>query len=252
MSANEEMSLVDHLGELRKRIMWILLVLVIGMIAGLICAKPLIRYMKSVPPASGISWSVFSPWDALKLYMNFGLAIGLLITLPVIFYHLWAFVKPGLRPVEQKASIIYIPGAFVLFLAGLAFGYFVVFPLAFHFTSSISKSLDINELYGAAQYFSFMFNIIIPLSIVFELPVLVMFLTKIRLLNPKRLHKFRRYAYMLMVILSTVITPPDAISAILVAIPLLLLYEIGVLLSGRIYRKQQRQDAAWEQEYGAK
>jgi sec-independent protein translocase protein TatC len=97
-----------------------------------------------------------------------------------------------------------------------------------------------------------MFNIIIPLSIVFELPVLVMFLTKIRLLNPKRLHKFRRYAYMLMVILSTVITPPDAISAILVAIPLIVLYEIGVLLSSRIYRKQQNQDAAWEQEYGAK
>jgi sec-independent protein translocase protein TatC len=252
MSTNEEMTLVDHLGELRKRIMWILVVLVAGMIAGLICARPLIRYMKSIPPASGISWSVFSPWDALKLYMNFGLAIGLLITLPVIFYHLWAFVRPGLRPIEQKASIIYIPGAFVLFLAGLAFGYFVVFPLAFHFTSSISKSLDINELYGAAQYFSFMFNIIIPLSIVFELPVLVMFLTKIRLLNPKRLHKFRRYAYMLMVILSTVITPPDAISAILVAIPLIVLYEIGVLLSARIYRKQQSQDAAWEQEYGAK
>jgi sec-independent protein translocase protein TatC len=252
MSTNEEMTLVDHLGELRKRIMWILLVLIVGMIAGLICARPLIRYMKSIPPANGISWSVFSPWDALKLYMNFGLAIGLLITLPVIFYHLWAFVRPGLRPVEQKASVIYIPGAFLLFLTGLAFGYFVVFPLAFHFTSSISKSLEINELYGAAQYFSFMFNIIIPLSIVFELPILVMFLTKIRLLNPKRLHKFRRYAYMLMVILSTVITPPDAISAILVAIPLIVLYEIGVLLSSRIYKKQQNQDAAWEQEYGAK
>jgi sec-independent protein translocase protein TatC len=252
MSSNDEMSLVDHLGELRKRMMWILLVLVVGMIAGLIVARPLIRYMKSIPPANGIGWNVFSPWDALKLYMNFGIAVGLLITLPVILYHVWAFVKPGLRTVEQKASVIYIPAVFVLFLAGLAFGYFVVFPLAFYFTSSISKSLEITEVYGAAQYFSFMFNIIIPLSIVFELPVLVMFLTKIRLLNPKQLKKFRRYAYMLMVILSTIITPPDAISAIVVAIPLILLYEIGVFLSGRIYRKQLEQDAAWEQEYGTK
>jgi sec-independent protein translocase protein TatC len=252
MSTNDEMSLVAHLGELRKRIVWILLVLVVGMIAGLIVARPLIRYMKSIPPANGIGWNVFSPWDALKLYMNFGIAVGLLITLPVILYHVWAFVKPGLRPIEQKASVMYIPAVFVLFLAGLAFGYFVVFPLAFYFTSSISKSLEITEVYGAAQYFSFMFNILIPLSVVFELPILVMFLTKIRLLNPKRLKKFRRYAYMIMVILSTIITPPDALSAIVVAIPLILLYEIGVLLSGRIYRKQLEQDAAWEQEYGAK
>lgn len=252
MSTNEEMSLVEHLGELRKRIMWILLVLVIGMVAGLIAAKPIIRYLKNIPPADTISWNVFSPWDALRLYMNFGLAVGILITLPVTLYHIWAFVKPGLRETEQKASIIYIPYAFVLFLAGLSFGYWVVFPMAFYFTSSISKSLDITEMYGAAEYFTFMFNIILPLAIVFEMPIIVMFLTKIRLLNPKRLHKFRRYAYMLLVILATVITPPDAISAILVALPLIVLYEFSVFMSGFIYRKQLLKDAEWEREFGAK
>ncbi|MCD1259545.1 twin-arginine translocase subunit TatC [Paenibacillus athensensis] len=251
-TTNEEMTLVEHLGELRKRIMWIVAVLVVGMVVGLICARPLIRFLKELPPASGISWNVFSPWDALRLYMNFGLAVGLLVTLPVALYHIWAFVKPGLRAEEQKASIAYIPAAFFLFLLGVAFGYFVVFPLAFYFTSSISKSLDINEMYGAAQYFAFMFNIILPLALLFELPIVVMFLTKIRLLNPKRLHKLRRYAYLLLVILSTVITPPDAISAILVALPLILLYEFSVLLSGFVYRKQLRQDAEWEREYGAK
>ena len=162
---NEEMSLVEHLGELRKRIMWILVVLVIGMVGGLVAAKPIIRYLKSIPPARDISWNVFSPWDALRLYMNFGLAVGILITLPVILYHIWAFVKPGLRETEQKASIIYIPYAFLLFLVGLSFGYWVVFPMAFYFTSSISKSLEITEMYGAAQYFTFMFNIILPLAL---------------------------------------------------------------------------------------
>ncbi|MBP1965175.1 twin-arginine translocase subunit TatC [Paenibacillus aceris] len=252
MSTNEEMSLVEHLGELRKRIMWILLVLVIGMVAGLISAKPIIRFLKNIPPADSISWNVFSPWDALRLYMNFGLAVGILITLPVTLYHIWAFVKPGLRETEQKASIIYIPYAFVLFLAGLSFGYWVVFPMAFYFTSSISKSLDITEMYGAAQYFTFMFNILLPLALVFEMPIVVMFLTKIRLLNPIRLHKFRRYAYMLLVILATVITPPDAISAILVALPLIVLYEFSVFMSRFIYRKQLLQDAEWEREFGPK
>lgn len=252
MTTNEEMSLVEHLGELRKRIMWVLVVLVIGMVGGLICAKPIIRYLKNIPPADTISWNVFSPWDALRLYMNFGLAVGILITLPVILYHIWAFVKPGLRETEQKASIIYIPYAFLLFLGGLSFGYWVVFPMAFYFTSSISRSLEITEMYGAAQYFTFMFNIILPLAIVFEMPIVVMFLTKIRLLNPKRLHKFRRYAYMLLVILSTVITPPDAISAILVALPLIVLYEFSVFMSGFIYRKQLAKDAEWEREFGPK
>ncbi|WP_171632689.1 twin-arginine translocase subunit TatC [Paenibacillus plantarum] len=246
------MSLVEHLGELRKRIMWILVVLVIGMVGGLVAAKPIIRYLKSIPPADGIGWNVFSPWDALRLYMNFGLAVGLLITLPVILYHIWAFVKPGLRETEQKASLLYVPYAFLLFLLGLSFGYWVVFPMAFYFTSSISKSLEITEMYGAAQYFTFMFNIVLPLACVFEMPIVVMFLTKIKLLNPKRLHKFRRYAYMLMVILATVITPPDAISAILVAVPLIILYEFSVFMSGFIYRKQLAKDAAWELEFGPK
>jgi len=107
-------------------------------------------------------------------------------------------------------------------------------------------------MYGAAQYFTFMFNIILPLAIVFEMPIVVMFLTKIRLLNPKRLHKFRRYAYMLLVILATVITPPDAISAILVALPLIVLYEFSVFMSGFIYRKQLAKDAEWEREFGPK
>lgn len=252
MSANDEMSLVEHLGELRRRIMWILVVLVIGMVGGLIAAKPIIRYLKNIPPADSIGWNVFSPWDALRLYMNFGLAVGILITLPVILYHIWAFVKPGLRVTEQRASMIYIPYAFLLFLGGLSFGYWVVFPMAFYFTSSISHSLEITEMYGAAQYFTFMFNILIPLAVVFEMPIVVMFLTKIRLLNPARLHKFRRYAYMLLVILSTVITPPDAISAILVAVPLIILYEFSVFMSRIIYRKQLVQDAAWEREFGAK
>jgi sec-independent protein translocase protein TatC len=252
MTTNEEMSLVEHLGELRKRLMWILVVLVIGMVGGLILAKPIIRYLKNIPPADGIAWHVFSPWDALRLYMNFGLAVGILITLPVALYHIWAFVRPGLREVEQKASILYVPYAFFLFLLGIAFGYFVVFPMAFYFTTSISKSLEITELYGAAQYFSFMFNIILPLALVFEMPSVVMFLTKIRLLNPKRLHKFRRYAYMLLVILATVITPPDAISAILVSVPLIILYEFSVYMSGFIYRKQLLKDAEWEREFGPK
>ncbi|AEI39216.1 twin-arginine translocase subunit TatC [Paenibacillus mucilaginosus] len=244
----EGMTLVEHLTELRKRIVWVLLVLVLGMVVGLVYAKPLILYLQSIAPIANVNWHTFSPWEPIKLYMNFSLVTGLLIALPFALYQTWAFLKPGLREVEQKASLLYVPFAFFMFLLGLAFGYFVVFKMAFLFTSSISANLQLTETYGAAQYFSFMFNILLPIALVFELPIVVMFLTKIRVLNPLLLKKVRRYAYLALVVIATMITPPDAVSAIVVALPMILLYEFSVFLSATIYRKQLLDDQAWEAE----
>ena len=94
-----------------------------------------------------------------------------------------------------------------------------------------------------------MFNIVIPISLLFELPVVVMFLTRLRILNPLRLRKMRRFAYLLLVIIGTMITPPDFISDILVALPLILLYEFSVMMSSVIYRKQLAKDQEWEERY---
>jgi sec-independent protein translocase protein TatC len=245
----DDMALVEHLGELRKRIIRILIVLVISMIAGIIIAEPILDYLKSVEPASTITWNAFSPWDAISMYMKFAFIIGLIFTLPVLLYEVWAFVSPGLRPVEQKATLRYIPFAVLLFLAGLAFAYFVIFPLAFGFTSSVTKRLELTETYGISQYFSFMFNILLPMSLLFELPVVVMFLTKLRLLNPLRLKKIRKLSYFLLIVIGTTVTPPDVISDILVSIPLLLLYEFSVFLSSRVYRKQLAEDEEYEARY---
>lgn len=242
----ETATLVEHLAELRKRIIWVLVVLVLAMIGGFFAAKPLIVYLMHTEPASSIvTLNTFSPWDAIRLYMQFSFAVGLAVTLPFALVQMWLFVKPGLTEIERKATLRYIPAAIMLFLAGLAFAYFIVFPMAFYFTTSVTRSLNLTETYGAAQYFSFMFNILIPMSLLFELPVVVMFLTKIRIVNPNRLKKMRRYAYLALVIVATFVTPPDFISDILVAIPLIALYEFSILLSARVYRKQQEYDRQW-------
>lgn len=247
MQKKDEMVLLEHLGELRKRMIGVLLMFVISLAAGLFLAEPVLSYLKSVPPATGISLNAFSPWDSINIYLQVAFVFAVAFSLPFTLYQLWAFVKPGLRMEEQKATLKYIPGAAILFVAGLSFAYFVVFPMAFNFTSMVTKRLELTETYGISQYFSFMFNILIPLSLLFELPVVVMFLTKIRVLNPKRLQKMRRYAYLLLVIVATLVTPPDFISDILVAVPLILLYEISVLLSRLVYRKQLAADQAWEE-----
>lgn len=246
----DAMSLTDHLGELRKRIIWVLVVFAAAMIVGMYFAGPIINWLKHHGPAENIAWNVFSPWDSVRVYMQFSFAVASLVTLPVALYHVWAFVRPGLRPIEQKETLKYIPLAGLLFLLGLAFAYLVVFPMAFFFTTLLTERMALTQTYGITQYFSFMFNIVIPLSLFFELPLVVMFLTAIRLLNPQRLQKMRRYAYFVLLIVGAVITPPDMISAIVVTIPLIVLYEISIGMSRFVYRRQQERDRAWEAEFG--
>lgn len=238
MSKGDAISLLEHIEELRKRLIWVLLVFAITMTGGLFAAKPVLLFLKNAHPASEISWNAFSPWDAISSWMQVAFAISLSVSLPFILFQAWLFVKPGLYVVEQKAAVKYIPIAFLFFIIGLSFSYYIVFPMAFSFTTAVTKSMNLTETYGIGQYFSFLFNILIPTSVLFELPIVVMFLTKIRVLNPSRLRKLRRYAYLLLIIIATVVTPPDLISDILVAVPLLLLYELGILLSHIEYRKQ--------------
>lgn len=253
MKKIDDMSLVEHLGELRKRIFWVLIIFALATVVGLFFSDYVIEYLRNAPPANGqIVWNAFSPWDPVRVYMQFSFGIGFLIASPVFLYQLWAFVKPGLRLEEQRASLKYIPFAVLLFLLGVAFSYYVVFRMALMFTTVMSNRLGLNEVYGVAQYFGFLFNIVIPVSLLFELPVVVMFLTAIRLMNPKRLRKMRRYAYFVLLILSAIVTPPDMVSAIIVMLPLVVLYEFSVFLSGTVYRKQLEKDRLWEAEYGEK
>lgn len=251
-TTEEKGTFVEHLGELRRRLIYVLIVFVLTLVIGMVMSTPIITYLKEARPASEIEWNVFSPWDSLRIYMNVSFAVATIITLPFALYQIWAFVKPGLRKEEQTASLLFVPAAFLLALLGMAFGYFIVFPMAFFFLSFLTDTLSLTETYGAAQYLGFMFNILLPLAVFFELPLVIMFLTKLRILKPSVLRKFRRYAYFFLFIISAVITPPDLISAILVSIPMLLLYEFSIVLSRRVYNKQQAADEEFEQTYRSK
>ncbi len=243
------MSIFDHLGELRRRLIYIILILVLGLIIGLVLAQPAYHFLMDREPANTLKLHTFSLWDGIGMYMKFAFVIALLITLPFTVFQFWAFVKPGLREQEQRSTLKYVPLALVMLLLGLSFSYFVVFPLAFDFTRMVAGQLNLEETFGITQYFLFLFNIVIPISLLFEIPLLIMFLTAIRILNPMRLRKMRRIAYFLMVFVGVVITPPDLVSDIIVAIPLILLYELSVLLSARIYKKQLEKDRLWEEEF---
>ncbi|MDQ0877105.1 sec-independent protein translocase protein TatC [Paenibacillus sp. V4I3] len=251
MPIKEMMSLVEHLSELRTRIIRVLIVIVLTMIAGFLAAPKLLLYLKQTPPASNMTWHVFSPMDSIRLYMMIAFVISLTVSLPFILYQIWGFVKQGLTKEEQSASLRYIPYTVLCFIIGLTFAYFVVFPMCMAFTTQISDNLGLTPTYGVAQYFSFMLNIVLPLSIAFELPIVVMFLTRLKLLNPKLLNKIRRYAYIVLVIVASLISPPDLISHLMVAIPLFALYEISVVLSRFVFNGQMKELSKLNVEYGA-
>ncbi|WP_246469672.1 twin-arginine translocase subunit TatC [Cohnella nanjingensis] len=240
------MKLTEHLLEMRKRVIRIVVVLLVMLAAGLSLASSAISYLKNAPPANSLSWHALSPWDGIRVYMQFSLLFALVVTLPFSLYQLWQFAKPGLTETERRVTLKFIPLSAALMVAGTSFAYFVVFRMSLLFLRRLNSSMELEETYGIAQYFSFMFNIVIPCALMFELPIVIAFLTALRLLTPTLLRKWRRYGYMLLVVLSTLIAPPDLLSNLFILVPFLLLFEISILLSAAIHNRSSSRNTAWD------
>ncbi|WP_213581256.1 twin-arginine translocase subunit TatC [Paenibacillus sp. J2TS4] len=235
MSSNND--LVLHLTELRKRLIVVASVFIIALCAGLSIAPMLLRYIQSRPDAAGIDWNVFSLTDGLFIYMRCAFLVAVLLTLPVLLYQLWAFVRPGLTDAEAKGTLAYVPASFMLFLMGASFGYYVVFPMMVRFMQTMNASIGAIETYGIDRYFTFMFNVVFPLAVSFEMPVVVLFMTRLGLLTPARLKTTRKYAYVGLAIVGALISPPDFVSHLSVTIPLIALFEISAYLAGHYYKR---------------
>jgi sec-independent protein translocase protein TatC len=246
MSNQTNMNFWDHVGELRKRVMYMLIVFVISMVLGFISAEYVINFLKVQPVAEPIDWVVIGLTDAFKVYFQFSIVVGLVITFPFALFQIWSFVSPGLTDKEKKLTLSFIPGAVVLFLIGLAFGYFWLFPFVVGFMTNIANQLGAEEMYGMIQYFSFLFTLVIPFGFLFQMPLLILFLTRLGIITPTLLGQARKYAYFALFVLAALITPPELLSHLLVTFPLIILYEISVWLSYWSYKQIQKEKEAQE------
>lgn len=233
----QEFTLVEHLTELRKRLIIITVVFIVSLIIGFSIAAEILNFIKLQPTAVNVEWNVFGFTDGIMIYFKCALIIAILITLPLALHQTWLFVKPGLSEKETKGTFIFIPISFLLFLAGISFSYFILFPLMLNFMSDVNQSIGATETYGMNQYFTFMFNLIIPVGIVFEMPIVIMFLTKLGIVTPGSLRKMRKIAYFVLVVVGVLISPPDFISDILIIIPLFVLFEISIFVSGWTFKR---------------
>jgi len=168
------------------------------------------------------------------------LILGVIVAFPYILWEIWRFVAPGLTENEIKKSRGFIFIASILFFIGVLFSFYVIAPISIHFLYNYQITEAIQNSFTLESHIGLVTNMLIGVSILFELPVLIYFLTKIGLITPEFLRKYRKHALVVVLIVAAIITPPDVASQIIVAIPILILYEIGIIVSKRVIKKQQK------------
>jgi sec-independent protein translocase protein TatC len=234
----KNLTVIEHIDEIRKRLMVIVVFFVIGVIGSFFIAKPVIKFLQS--EAGYEEFHAFNVVDPIALYLKVIVFVAIVLISPVIMYQVWAFIAPGLHETERKVTLSYIPFAFLLMLVGLAFSYFVLVPFVMNFMKELSGELGITQTVGINEYFTFLFQILVPFGIIFQLPIVLLFMSRLGILDPQKLVKIRKYAYFALFVIAAFITPPDLMSHLLVTVPLFILYEISIVISRVGYRKFQK------------
>ncbi|MCL4114006.1 UNVERIFIED_CONTAM: hypothetical protein GTU68_025268 [Idotea baltica] len=168
---------------------------------------------------------------------------GFILGFPYILYEMWKFISPGLHPNERKHSRGFIFAASLLFFTGTLFGYYLVAPLSINYLATFTVSAEVSNNIDLSSFIGTVRTSVIACGLIFELPIIVYFLTKVGLVTPEILKKYRKISLVVVLILAAVVTPPDVVSQILVALPILLLYQVSIFISKRVLKRQAKQEA---------
>ncbi|WP_435139120.1 twin-arginine translocase subunit TatC [Formosa sp. A9] len=163
---------------------------------------------------------------------------GFIIAFPYILYELWRFISPGLHPNERKHSRGFIIISSILFFLGVLFGYYVICPLSINFLGTYQVSSKVHNDFDLSSYISLIRSSVIACGIIFELPIIIYFLAKVGVITPEFLKKYRKFALVIVLIVSAIITPPDIASQVIVAIPVLILYEVSIIIARFVTKRQ--------------
>lgn len=176
-----------------------------------------------------------------RVHLMISFISGIIIAFPYILYELWRFIEPALKAKEKKYSNGMVFYSSLLFFSGVAFGYFLIVPLTINFLGGYQVSYQVENQINIKSYISTVSTLGLATGIVFELPILVYFFSKIGLVTPEFLRKYRKHSIVIFFILAGIITPPDVISQVLVSLPLYILYEISIIISGKVVKKREEE-----------
>ena len=262
MANKKEMTFIDHLDELRKHLIRVIVAIIILMALCFSLKRFLFPYLIFAPQSEHfLSYKalcylsqLFSNGNACNndysfeivnlsmtgqflMHLKVSLYAGLILAFPYILYEAWLFIKPGLYPNEKKTSIYFLIYGSSLFLSGVLFSYFIVSPISMQFLTNYTLSPEIKNTISLESYIGFLSSLTFAGGIMFELPVVIYFLAKAGLVTDKTLKSFRKHSIIIILFISALITPPDISSQLILSLPLLLLYEISIIIAKRISKE---------------
>jgi len=229
----DKMSLVDHLQEFRKRLMIALVAVAAGSAISYYYAAELVHYITA--PAGKLYY--MSPGEAFFAYLSVSFFAGFLLALPVVLYQVWAFVVPALSKKERVASLILIPASVLLFFTGLIFSYVLVLPAGIKFFMGFASE-DLQPMLSLGQYLSFVISFLLPFGFIFELPLVIIVLAKLGIIGSEFLNARRKQVLVLSFVVGAIISPtPDVFSQTMIAVPVIVMYEISLFIVKYILKK---------------
>ncbi len=270
-SGEKEMSFLEHLEELRWHIIRSVLAIVVFMVVAFLFKSFIFDNVILAPKNPGF-WTnrmlcklgeTLLHNDALCInrqplnlisikmagqlttHIAVSMVAGIILAFPVIVWEFWKFFKPALKDNEARHARGAVSAASLLFFTGVLFGYYMLSPLSVHFLSSYTVSSEVTNQINIRSYIGTLSSICLATGLVFELPIIAYFLTKVGIVTPSLLRRYRKHAIVVIFILAAIITPPDVFSQTLVAIPLLLLYEVSIFISGRVMKQKEKDREAF-------
>ena len=267
-SGEKEMSFLEHLEELRWHVIRALAAVIIFTIAAFVLAPwvfeniifaparvdfPTFKWLCKLGDVLGyeglcvkdIPFKVQSRnmTGQFTMHIMSSFIIGLVVAFPYVIWELWRFIKPGLQQSERKYSRGAVGAVSVLFFLGVAFGYFVIVPWMVYFLANYSISDMVVNEFDITSYVSTVVLLVLGSGLLFQLPVVIYFLTKIGIVTPEFLRKYRKHSIIIILIVAAIVTPPDPLSQMLITIPLYMLFEISILISASVAKRKAREEA---------
>lgn len=239
---DEKLTLVEHLEELRRRIIISAIAIMIGFGVSYFFIERIMDFLlKPLTKTERAAGVVFlAPHEAFFAYLKLAFFAGIFLSLPITLYQAWKFISAGLFVSERRLALIYLPASLVLFLVGAVFSYLVVLPIGMKFFLGFATS-TIQPMISVTRYISFLGMLILTFGVIFELPLVILFLTKLGVVTPDFLAKKRKYALLGIMVVAAILTPPDVVSQLLMALPMMILYEGGIWVSRlAMVRKKSR------------
>ncbi len=248
--SEKNMTLSGHLRELRNRVVVCIVCLVVSFLAGLNYSEEIVNMLTDMGTAYGYSYVFISPQELLLQYFSVAMLAAVCITLPVILYQIWAFVQPGLKKNENMLFLSALFFGLICFVTGVIFAYKIMLPFMLRFLIGLSAGSDITAAVSVQNYIGFLLTIFMIMGVVFELPVIAVILTQLGLVKVSWMRKGRKVVIILIFLIAALITPPDIVSQIMVAFPMIGLYELSIVICAflqKLRRKKRSEEEADEE-----